>query len=127
MTDVNLKEGFYFHPMVLDNLTKDQPAYCEELFGPVFSVFKFKDSLEAVDLANSSVYGLNASIFSSDIKQAEQLARMLDVGSVFINDMVSTDPALPSGGVKDSGYGRELYKDGIIESANRKTIVIAKI
>ena len=123
MNNQDLKDGFYFHPMVLDNIPKKSPAYCEELFGPVFSLFKFKDGFEAVSIANDSVYGLSAAIFTTDRKRAERKAKMLDVGQVFINDSVASDPGIPSGGIKDSGYGRECFKDGLLEVSNRKSII----
>lgn len=125
--DPNLKNGNFFHPMVLDNITKDQPAYKEELFGPVFSLFKFKDDFEAVTLANDSRYGLSASIFTKDLAKAKRKAIKLEVGNVFINEAVSSDPAIPGGGVKDSGFGRECYKDGLFEVVNRKAVLVGKL
>jgi succinate-semialdehyde dehydrogenase/glutarate-semialdehyde dehydrogenase len=110
--------------MIIDHVTSDQPAFYEELFAPVFSLFPFKTDAEALDLANSSSYGLSGCIFSENIERARNMALKLGVGNVFINDVMSTDPSLPSGGVKDSGYGRECYKDGLFEIMNRKTIVI---
>lgn len=121
--DAELKNGFYFNPMIMENITKDQAAYCEELFGPVFSIFSYSDHLEAVELANATCYGLSASVFTRDPERARRKALQLDVGNVFVNDFVSSDSAIPGGGVKDSGYGRECYKDGIHETINRKAIV----
>ena len=92
----------------------------------MFSLFKFKEELEAVDLVNDTIYGLSASIFSRDLERAQNKAMKLEVGNVFINDIVATDPSIPGGGVKDSGYGRECYKDGLHETINRKSIIIAK-
>ena len=112
--------------MVLENITKDQPAYHEELFGPVFSLFRFYEDIEAVDIANGIQYGLSASVFSKDIQRAKKKAMKIDVGNVFINDIVVTDPSIPGGPTKDSGYGRECYKDGMHETVNRKAITIAK-
>jgi len=112
--------------MVLENITKNQPAFCEELFGPVFSLFKVHDDFETIELANATCYGLSASIFSQDIDRAKLNARKLEVGNVFINDIVASDPAVPGGGVKDSGYGRECYRDGLHESINRKGVVVGK-
>jgi succinate-semialdehyde dehydrogenase/glutarate-semialdehyde dehydrogenase len=123
MTEPSLKDGFYFHPMVLDNIPKSSPAYCEELFGPVFSLFKFQNGFEAVSISNDSVYGLSAAIFTKDRKRAERKAMMLDVGQVFINDSVTSDPGIPSGGIKESGYGRECFKEGLLEVSNRKSII----
>lgn len=126
MQEKGLENGFWFHPLILENITKDQPAYCEELFGPVFSLFKFNDPLEMVELANATSYGLSASIFTEDMARAKREALLLDVGTVFINEMVASDPAIPGGGIKDSGYGRECYKDGVHETINRKAIVYGK-
>lgn len=112
--------------MVIENITKEQPAFCEELFGPVFSLFRFHDSLEAIELANATPYGLSASIFTNDMNRAMNKARQIEVGNFFINEIVASDPAIPGGGVKDSGYGRECYKDGIHETINRKAIIFGK-
>ena len=126
INDSIFENGFFFHPMVLENITKNQPAFCEELFGPVFSLFKVHDDFETIELANATCYGLSASIFSQDIDRAKLNARKLEVGNVFINDIVASDPAVPGGGVKDSGYGRECYRDGLHESINRKGVVVGK-
>ncbi len=75
MQQGELASGFYFHPMVIENITKEQPAYCEELFGPVFSLFRFRDSLEAIELANATSYGLSASIFTRDLEKGQRKAR----------------------------------------------------
>ena len=109
--------------MIIENIAKDSPAYCEELFGPVFSLFRFKGASEAVEIANDSVYGLSAAVFTSNRARAEKKAMKLEVGQVFINEAVGSDPGIPSGGIKDSGYGRECYKDGLLETANRKSII----
>lgn len=122
--DPNLKEGFYFHPLILENIKPGQPAFNEELFGPVFSLFNFQEDFESVDIANATPYGLNASVFTKNLEKAYRKAGKLEVGSVFINEAVATDPAIPGGGVKDSGYGRECYKDGLYETFNRKTIIV---
>jgi succinate-semialdehyde dehydrogenase/glutarate-semialdehyde dehydrogenase len=123
MQDEALKNGFFTHPLILENIHKDSPAYNEELFGPVFSLFRFNDELEAIELANSSQYGLSGSIYSRDLERARAKAMQLEGGSIFINDIVASDPAIPGGGVKDSGYGRECYTDGLHETLNRKSIV----
>ena len=125
--DSKLQNGYYFHPIILGNISKDQPAYNEELFAPVFSLFSFKEDKDAAILANDIDYGLSGSVISSNLERAKSLAMKLEVGNVFINDAVGSDPAIPSGGVKDSGFGRECYRDGILEVINRKTIcVVAK-
>ena len=117
-------QGYFFHPMVIENITKEQPAFSEELFGPVFSLFRFHDELEASELANGTSYGLSASIFTQDLERAHQKALKLECGTVFINEIVASDPAIPGGGVKDSGYGRECFSDGLHETINRKSIVV---
>ena len=119
-----LSQGNYFHPMILEDIPKESAAYREELFGPVFSLYRFTDDKEAVDLANDSYYGLSASIFTKDAKKARNKAMKLEVGNVFINEAVISDSAIPNGGIKDSGFGRECYLDGMLETANRKSIVI---
>jgi len=110
--------------MILENISPEMPAYYDELFAPVFTLFPFKTDKEAVHLANSSSYGLSACIFSEDIERARKLAMKLESGNVFINEITNSDPAIVSGGVKDSGYGRECYRDGLLEVMNRKGIVI---
>ena len=122
----SLHNGYFFNPMILENINKDQPAYHEELFGPVFSMFKFNDPVEVIELANATNYGLSACIFTEDMQRARRKALLLEVGTVFVNEIVVSDPAIPNGGIKDSGYGRECYKDGIQETMNRKTIVYGK-
>ncbi len=98
----------------------------QETFGPALSITTFKDIEEAIALSNNSQFGLGVSIFTKDIKAAEEMAYKFDEGAVFINSLVKSDPRLPFGGVKESGYGRELSKHGIREFLNRKTIYIAK-
>jgi succinate-semialdehyde dehydrogenase/glutarate-semialdehyde dehydrogenase len=101
------------------------PAYDEELFGPVAAIIPVRDEAEALAVANDSIYGLGAAIFTKNKKLATTLARQLEAGVVFINDFVRSDPALPFGGVKQSGYGRELGPHGIREFVNVKTVVEA--
>ncbi len=110
--------------MILENISKDSPSYQEELFAPVFVLFSFKDDLDAAHLANDNKYGLSGSIISTNLQRAKSLALKLEIGNVFINDAVGSDPVIPSGGVKDSGFGRECYKDGILEVINRKAICV---
>ncbi len=116
--------GFYYAPTVLTRVTKGMPAYDEEVFGPVASVITARNDGEMIRIANDSRYGLGASIWTSNLDRAEQIAKALEVGCVFINDFVKSDPRLPFGGVKDSGYGRELGSYGIKEFTNIKTITI---
>ena len=101
------------------------PAYHEELFGPVAVLFCVKTMDEALQIANDTVFGLGASIFTSDIESGKMLAEKgLEAGCVFINDFVKSDPRLPFGGIKESGYGRELSLFGIREFVNIKTVVV---
>jgi succinate-semialdehyde dehydrogenase/glutarate-semialdehyde dehydrogenase len=109
---------------VLDNVRPDQPAACEEVFGPVAALMKVRDAAEAVRHANSSVYGLGSNLWTSDLERARRLAREIEAGQVFINGMVASDPRLPFGGVKRSGYGRELSELGIREFVNIQTVWI---
>jgi succinate-semialdehyde dehydrogenase/glutarate-semialdehyde dehydrogenase len=101
------------------------PAYDEELFGPVASVIVARDEDDAARVANDSCFGLGASVWSEDRGRAEAVARRLEAGVVFVNDVVKSDPRLPFGGIKHSGYGRELGAYGIKEFTNIKTVVIA--
>ncbi|HZR78613.1 MAG TPA: NAD-dependent succinate-semialdehyde dehydrogenase [Chthoniobacterales bacterium] len=117
--------GFFYEPTVLVNVSKDSPAFREEVFGPVAAVLRVRDAEEAVDLANDSRYGLAASAWTNDPIEQELFATSLDSGMVFINAMSASDPRLPFGGVKRSGFGRELGAAGIREFMNAKTIWIA--
>ncbi len=112
----------FFHPTILENIPTMAPAYREELFGPVFSLFKVKDVDEAVQLANKNDYGLGASVWSHDAELANEVALKMETGSVFINDWVKSDPALPFGGIKQSGLGKELGELGLKEFTNCKII-----
>ena len=116
--------GAFYPPTVLTDVPADSPAYKEELFGPVAAIIPVPDASAAIQVANDSVYGLGSAIFSQDIKQAKSIARQLEAGCCFINDFVRSDPHLPFGGIKDSGYGRELSHYGIKEFVNIKTMSI---
>ena len=117
--------GAYYPPTVLTNVKKGMPAYDEELFGPVAAIIEAKDEAEAMDIANDSIYGLGGAIIAEDVDRAEKLAvEELQAGSCFVNDFVHSDPRLPFGGIKDSGYGREIGSYGIREFVNIKTIYI---
>ena len=100
------------------------PAYHEELFGPVAAIIEVSDEKEAIVVANDSPYGLGASIWTRDSKRGEKLAEHIQAGIVVINDFVRSDPRLPFGGVKRSGYGRELGAFGIREWTNIKTVCV---
>lgn len=117
-------KGFYYAPTILDNLSKGMPAYDDEIFGPVASLIKAKDEEDAVRIANDSPFGLGASIWTNDIKKAKRMATEIESGCIFINGMVKSDPRLPFGGVKNSGYGRELSHYGIKEFVNIKSVWI---
>ena len=118
------RKGF-FAPMVLDGVQPGMAAFDEELFGPVFAVVRVADADQAVALANASAYGLGASVWTADTKRAEAIAAKLSVGAVFINAMVVSDPRLPFGGVKRSGYGRELAGEGLLAFTNIKSVSVA--
>ncbi len=115
-----------FNPMILTNVQKGQRAYAEELFGPVALVLTARDADHALALANDSDFGLGAAVWTRDIARAEAMARRLECGAVFINGMVKSMPELPFGGVKKSGYGRELSYLGIREFVNQKSVWIAR-
>ncbi len=116
--------GAFYPPTVLTNVKKGMPAYEEETFGPVASIIIVKDDQEAVRTANDSIFGLGAAVFTKDRKHGEQIAQELEAGSCFVNAFVKSDPRLPFGGIKKSGYGRELASFGIREFVNIKTIYI---
>ncbi|NGP77052.1 NAD-dependent succinate-semialdehyde dehydrogenase [Balneolaceae bacterium YR4-1] len=119
-------DGAFYPATVLANIKKGMPAYEEELFGPVASVFKAKSEEEAIAIANDNSYGLGAAVFSEDVTRAERLASTsLEAGCCFVNDFVKSDPRLPFGGIKKSGYGRELSHHGIKEFVNIKTVYIS--
>ncbi|MBW8781073.1 MAG: NAD-dependent succinate-semialdehyde dehydrogenase [Verrucomicrobia bacterium] len=116
-------KGFYYPATVLAGVRKGMPAYSEELFGPVAALIAAKDEAAAIALANDTVFGLGAAVFTADRKRGETIAReRLEAGLVFVNDFVRSDPALPFGGVKQSGYGRELGTPGIRAFVNTKTL-----
>lgn len=118
------RAGAFYAPTILAGITKEMPAFTEEIFGPVAAVITVKDVNEAIKVANDSQFGLSASLWTNDTELAKQIAAQLEVGSVFINGMVKSDPRLPLGGVKRSGFGRELYSFGIREFVNIKSVWI---
>ncbi len=119
--EVKNKDAF-FNPMILTHINSDMPAYKDELFGPVASVFVVKNTEEAIKLANDSDFGLGASVWSNDMEEAQNVAKDVETGIVFINSLVASRPELPFGGVKKSGIGRELSELGIKEFTNAKAI-----
>ena len=116
-------QGAFFSPVILTDIAKDNPIFDQELFGPVCEVFKVKDEDEAVALANDSSYGLGSSVISSDVAHAEAVAARIETGMTVINGRWITDAALPFGGVKKSGYGRELSPLGLYAFVNEHLVV----
>jgi len=119
------RAGNYYAPTVLTNVPKGSPAYSEEFFGPVASIFRVKDQDEAIRIANDVRFGLGASAWTNDDAERERFINELESGMVFINKMVASDPRIPFGGVKASGHGREMGMVGIREFLNAKTVWIA--
>jgi len=118
--------GAYYPPTVLTDVAKGMPAYDEELFGPVAAVIPARDEAHAIAIANDSAFGLGGAVITRDLARAERIAaELLECGCVFVNEPVRSDPRLPFGGVKDSGYGRELSAYGIKEFVNIKTVYVA--
>ncbi len=118
--------GYFYPPTILTGVTDGMPAFREETFGPLAAVIRVRDEAEALACANDSQYGLGGNIWSRDVERAKALARRVESGSVFINGMTASNPRLPFGGVKRSGYGRELASFGIREFVNIQTIWVEK-
>ena len=116
------RPGFFYSPTVLARVAPGMPAFDEETFGPLAAVTRARDADEAVALANQSRFGLGASVWTGDPRRGEALAARLEAGSVFVNGAVRSDPRLPFGGIKRSGYGRELSEEGLREFVNVKTV-----
>ncbi len=117
--------GAFYPPTVLTNVKKGMPAYADELFGPVAAIITVKDEKEAVMVANDTIFGLGAAVFTQDIARGERLAATeIEAGCCFVNTFVKSDPRLPFGGIKESGYGRELSHYGIKEFVNIKTVFV---
>ena len=119
------RPGYFLEPTILTDIKPQNPAYYQEFFAPVALIFRVKDDNEAIKLANNSPYGLGGSIFTKNIERGKGVARQIETGMVFINKATWTQPDLPFGGVKNSGYGRELSELGIGEFVNKKLIRIA--
>ena len=119
------RPGAWYPPTVLTGVTPDMAAGAEETFGPVAAIMRAKDEAHAVELANETTFGLGAAVFTQDLERGERIAaEQLEAGCCFVNDLVASDPRLPFGGIKDSGYGRELSHLGIREFTNQKTVVV---
>ena len=114
--------GFFYRPSILDQVVPGMPAFDEELFGPVAAVIRADSEADALRLANNHRYGLGGSVWTQDLKRGEAFARAMECGQAFVNGLVKSDPRLPFGGIKASGYGRELSLAGIREFVNQKTI-----
>lgn len=121
---VSDRPGNFYAPTILTEIPVDSPGYHDEFFGPVALLFRVKNIDEAIELANDTIFGLGASGWTNDPTQQERLINDLEAGSVFINGMVKSDPRLPFGGIKRSGYGRELSIQGMQEFLNVKTVWI---
>lgn len=118
--------GAFYPPTILTDIRPGMPAYSEELFGPVAAVIKVSSEEEAIEVANDTEFGLGAAVYTSDLARGERIAaRFIEAGAVFVNSIVASDPRLPFGGVKTSGFGRELSELGIKEFVNAKTVVVA--
>lgn len=119
------RRGFYYPATLLTNVKPGMPAFDEELFGPVIAVISVEDEAEAIRLANKSQYGLGSAVFTRDLKRGERIAsEEIEAGTCFVNAFVASDPRLPFGGIKQSGYGRELSREGLLEFVNIKTVAI---
>ncbi|MBO0794296.1 MAG: aldehyde dehydrogenase family protein, partial [Ktedonobacteraceae bacterium] len=114
--------GYFYAPTILANVQPTMAVFQEETFGPVAAIVRVQDAEEAIAVANHSIYGLGGNVWTGDIERGKQLARRIESGGVFINGMTASDPRLPFGGVKHSGYGRELSSFGIREFVNIQTI-----
>lgn len=118
------KKGYFFSPVIIDNIDSSMKVYNNETFGPLFTIFSFKKNEEAVKIANDTQYGLGGSIWSKNTEKAKQIGASINTGAIFINEMTKSDPRLPFGGIGISGYGRELGSYGIKEFVNIKTVYI---
>ena len=117
--------GYFYQPGLVIDIPEHAPAYREEVFGPVALGFKISSLDEAIAIANDCRFGLGSAIFTNDEGEMERAATEIDAGATFVNSIVASDPRLPFGGVKASGYGRELAQDGMMEFVNLKTVVVS--
>lgn len=121
----NQRKNNYYEPTILTEVDSGMPAFDEELFGPVAAICKVKDRAASIQMAANSSFGLGTMLFTRDIEAARKVVDDIPDGSFFVNEMVKSHPSLPFGGTKDSGYGRELSQEGILEFVNKKTVYIA--
>lgn len=124
--EIPKQTGYFYPATILTGVKPGMVAFDDEIFGPVFAIIEASSEDEAVRLANLSRFGLSSAIFTRDIDKAKKLAVKVQAGSCFINSMSASNPLLPFGGIKNSGFGRELAKEGIVEFMNVKTIGINK-
>lgn len=117
-------QGYFYPPTILSDITRNNPAAQEEFFGPVAVILEFSDETEAIELANATRYGLGASLWTQDHTRIQRLVPQLEAGNVFVNGMVKSDPRIPFGGTKMSGFGRELGREGLLAFTNSKTVWI---
>lgn len=123
--EIPVGKGYYYPPTVLTQVTKGMPAYDEELFGPVITFINAKNEKDAIAIANDNKYGLAAAVFTSNLKKGEKIAaNKIEAGTCYVNEFVRSDPRLPFGGIRRSGYGRELSAEGIREFTNVKTVAV---
>ena len=118
------RDKAFFEPTILINVTKDMAVFKEETFGPLLAVTTFKTDKEAIALSNDSAFGLGVSIFTKDNNRISTMINELEEGAVFVNELVKSDPRLPFGGIKNSGYGRELSTGALFEFTNVKTVYV---
>jgi succinate-semialdehyde dehydrogenase/glutarate-semialdehyde dehydrogenase len=116
--------GYYYRPGILAQIPESAPAYAQEVFGPVAMLFRVSSLEEAIKVGNATPFGLGSAIFTHDQQDIDRATDELDAGATFVNQIVVSDPSRPFGGVKASGYGRELYRDGLMAFVNRKTVSI---
>jgi len=118
------RKGYFYAPTVLTDVKPGMRAFSEELFGPVAVIHRVDDETQALKLANDSEFGLGGSVWTADRERGLTFARQLECGCAFVNELVKSDPRLPFGGIKSSGFGRELSRQGILEFVNTKTFWI---
>ncbi len=123
-SEEKLSSPAYYPPTILIDVPVDSPAWKEELFGPVLSLTSYSSEDEMISLANDTIYGLGASIWAADTSEAEALISKIQSGNIFVNEIVKSDPRIPFGGIKQSGYGKELGREGLLEFTNSKTVSI---